>query len=140
MGDFARKGLDDITVGSAETFTKTVTEADIAAWVGLAEDMNPVHTDRAFAEAAGFDGVIAPGIFVAAFISTVMTKLTFGNIYAGQTLKFIKPVYVGDTVTAVATVVGKTPETRRVTVRTECFNQRGETVIAGEGRVYIVQV
>ena len=75
---------------------------------------------------------------VAGLISTVMTKATFGNVYSGQTLKFLKPVYVGDTITAVATVIEKMDEKHRVKIKTECFNQRDELVIVGEGQEYIM--
>lgn len=78
--------------------------------------------------------VIIPGLMVAGLISTVMTQSAFGN--AGQTLKFLKPAYVGDTITAVATVVEKMKEKRRVKVKTECYNRREELIIAGEGQEY----
>lgn len=75
---------------------------------------------------------------VAGLISTVMTQSTFGNVYSGQTLKFLKPVYVGDTITAVATVIEKMEEKRRVKIKTECYNQKDELVIVGEGQEYIM--
>ena len=75
---------------------------------------------------------------VAGLISTVMTNSIFGNVYSGQTLKFLKPVYMGDTITAVATVVDKLEEKHRVVIKTECFNQRDELVIVGEGQEYIM--
>ena len=75
---------------------------------------------------------------VAGLISTVMTKATFGNVYSGQTLKFLKPVYVGDTITAVGEVIEKIEEKHRVVIRTECFNQKAELVIIGEGQEYII--
>jgi 3-hydroxybutyryl-CoA dehydratase len=67
-----------------------------------------------------------------------MTNSTFGNVYSGQTLKILKPVYMGDTITAVATVVDKLEEKHRVVIKTECFNQRDELVIVGEGQEYIM--
>ena len=50
----------------------------------------------------------------------------------------LKPVYVGDTITAVATVIEKMDEKHRVKIKTECFNQRDELVIVGEGQEYIM--
>ena len=132
------KHWDDIHVGDRETFTKTMTQTDVTLWVGLTGDMNPVHIDREYASSTRFKDVIVPGLMVAGLISTVMTKATFGSVYSSQSLKFLKPVYVGDTVTAVATVVEKLEEKHRVVIKTECFNQRDELLITGEGQEYIL--
>nr|WP_325179741.1 MaoC family dehydratase [uncultured Oscillibacter sp.] len=121
-----------------ETFTKTMTETDMVLWVGLTGDMNPVHINKEYALNTRFENVIIPGMMVAGLISTVMTQSTFGNVYSGQTLKFLKPTYVGDTITAVATVTEKVDEKRRVKIKTECYNQREELVIVGEGQEYIL--
>ena len=132
------KHWDDIHVGDQETFTKTMTQTDMILWVGLTGDMNPVHIGKEYAQTTRFKDVIIPGLMVAGLISTVMTQSTFGNVYSGQTLKFIKPVYVGDTITAVATVIEKMEEKHRVKIKTECYNQRDELVITGEGQEYIM--
>ena len=132
------KHWDDIEVGAVETFTKTITQTDVTLWVGLTGDMNPVHIDKEYAATTRFGDVIVPGLMVAGLISTVMTHSTFGNVYSGQTLKFLKPVYLGDTITAVATVIEKMEEKHRVKIKTECFNQKDELVIVGEGQEYIM--
>ena len=132
------KHWNDIYVGDVETFTKTMTQTDMVLWVGLTGDMNPVHIDAEYGKTTRFKDVIVPGLMVAGLISTIMTKATFGNVYSGQTLKFLKPVYVGDTITAVATVIEKMDEKHRVKIKTECFNQRDELVIVGEGQEYIM--
>ncbi len=132
------KHWDDIHVGDVETFTKTMTSTDVVLWVGLTGDMNPVHIDHEYAATTRFKDVIVPGLMVAGLISTVMTQSTFGNVYSGQTLKFLKPVYVGDTITAVATVIDKLEEKHRAVIKTECYNQRDELVIVGEGQEYIM--
>lgn len=132
------KRWDDIQVGDVEKFSKTMTQTDMVLWVGLTGDMNPVHIDTEYGKTTRFKDVIVPGLMVAGLISTVMTKSTFGNVYSGQTLKFLKPVYVGDTITAVATVVEKMEEKRRVKIKTECFNQNNDLVITGEGQEYIM--
>lgn len=132
------KHWDDIHVGDEARFTKTMTQTDVVLWVGLTGDMNPIHIDTEYSKTTRFENVVVPGLMVAGLISTVMTKATFGNVYSGQTLKFIRPVYIDDTVTAVATVVEKMEEKHRVKIKTECFNQNGELVIAGEGQEYIM--
>ena len=76
---------------------------------------------------------IAHGMLSAGFISTVLgTHLPGpGTIYMGQELRFTKPVYFGDTVTATCTVVERIEEKNRLKLETVVVNQRGETVITG---------
>lgn len=132
------KHWEDIHIGDEVRFTKTMTQTDVVLWVGLTGDMNPIHIDTEYGRTTRFGDIVVPGLMVAGLISTVMTKATFGNVYFGQSLKFIKPVYIGDTITATATVVEKAEEKRRVKIKTECFNQNQELVITGEGQEYIM--
>lgn len=132
------KRWDDIQIGDEVRFTKTMTQTDVVLWVGLTGDMNPIHIDAEYSKTTRFENIVVPGLMVAGLISAVMTKATFGNVYFGQTLKFIKPVHIGDTITAAATVIEKLEAKRRVRIRTECFNQNQELVITGEGQEYIM--
>ncbi len=58
-----------------------------------------------------------------------------GSIYLGQTLKFLAPVHIGNTVTVSVEVIGIREEKRLVTRRTDCMNQQGILVLAGEATV-----
>ena len=138
MKDYEIKDWNSISIGDEESFTKTMTQEDVNAWLKITEDYNPVHFDEEYAATTRFKDIIVPGIMVAGLISNVMTRATFGNVYSGQTLKFLKPVYIGDTITAKATVTGKIEEKHRVVIKTECFNQDGDLVITGEGQEYIM--
>jgi phosphate acetyltransferase/phosphate butyryltransferase len=78
-----------------------------------------------------FHEIIAHGMWGGALISTLLgTKLPGpGTIYLGQTLKFTKPVALGDAVTVKVTVANKDPEKHRVTFDCCCTNQKGDVVI-----------
>jgi len=118
--------------------TKTMTESDIMLWVGITGDMNPVHIDRVYSKNTRFKDVVVPGLCVAGLISTAVTKVTFGNVYAMQNLKFVKPVYIGDTITATAVIKEKLEDKHMVQIETTCVNQNNEVVIVGEAREYIL--
>jgi 3-hydroxybutyryl-CoA dehydratase len=133
------KVWDALKIGDVATMTKTITESDILLWVGIMGDMNPMHIDQVYSKATRFKNIVAPGLLVAGLISTAITKVTFGNVYAMQNLKFINPVYVGDTITASALIVEKLEAKRVVRIETTCENQNGEWVVIGEGREYILQ-
>lgn len=129
------KGLtiQEIQIGDVSTFTKTVTEADITLYAGLSGDFNPAHVNAVEAEKGIFGRRIAHGMLSAGFISTVLgTQLPGpGTIYMGQELRFVKPVFIGDTVTAVCTVVERIEEKNRIKLETVVKNQDGENVITG---------
>jgi 3-hydroxybutyryl-CoA dehydratase len=132
------KHWDDMNIGDAATFTKTITETDIILWVGLTGDMNPIHIDKEYSKTTRFGDVIVPGVMVLGLISNTITTATFGNVYANQSIKFLKPVYIGDTITATATIAEKLEAKRMVKLETKCVNQKGELIMIGEGMEYIL--
>lgn len=130
--------FEDMAVGLTAAFGKTITEADVLLFAGVSGDTNPVHINDVFAKKTRFGGRIAHGILVASLISTVLgTKLPGpGAIYLSQTLKFVAPVKLGDTVEARVTVAEINTEKRRIVMKTECTV--GETqVVVGEALIWV---
>lgn len=127
------KTIAQIQIGDAASFTKTVTETDIILYAGITGDMNPAHLNAEAAKKSQFGERIAHGMLSAGFISAVlgMQLPGPGTIYLGQELRFVRPVYIGDTVTAMATVIERIEEKNRVRLETVVTNQRGEKVITG---------
>lgn len=130
---------EDMQVGDSASFTKTMTETDVIMWVGLTGDLNPIHIDREYAQTTRFGKVLVPGVLVLGLISNVMTQVTFGHVYANQSIKFLKPVYIGDTITAIGTITEKIEAKNIVKVETKCVNQDGALVMIGEGMEYILR-
>lgn len=133
--------IEELRVGDAAEMAKTVTESDIALFAGVTGDFNPVHVDAVAAERSMFGERIAHGMLSAGFISAVlgMRLPGPGSVYLSQTLRFTKPVRIGDTVTARVEVLEVIAAKRRVRLATTCRNQRGETVVDGEAVVMIEQ-
>jgi 3-hydroxybutyryl-CoA dehydratase len=123
--------------GDTATFAKTITDADIVLYAGVSGDTNPVHLDAEYAARTRFGKRIAHGMLTAGLVSAVMgTKLPGpGAIYVSQTLHFTSPVYLGDTITARATLRQYDQKRGRMTIETICTNQRGEQVLTGEAQV-----
>ena len=130
--------LEDLTVGQSAMFGKTVTEADIAAFAGVSGDTNPIHLHEGFAKTTRFGQRIAHGMLSGSFISTVIgTKLPGpGAIYVSQTMNFMAPVLIGETITAVATITEIDERRRRVTLKTQCLNG-DKVVIDGEASILV---
>jgi phosphate acetyltransferase/phosphate butyryltransferase len=137
MDFIENRTFDEIKVGDSAHLERTLKSDDVRLFAVMSGDVNPAHLDEEFARSDMFHKIIAHGMWGGAMISTLLgTKLPGpGTIYLGQTLNFLRPVAVGDTVTVTATVTGKDSERRRVTFDCRCTNQKGEVVITGEARV-----
>jgi 3-hydroxybutyryl-CoA dehydratase len=132
------KFFEDLSVGQSEERTYTVTDETIRKFADVSGDDNPVHLDENFAAGTQFGGRIAHGMLSAGFISAVIgTRLPGpGCIYLSQSLRFRRPVKIGDEVTARATITGLDPERSRATMETVCL-VGGKTVIEGEALVLV---
>ncbi len=129
--------FDELRVGMKDSVAKTVTEADVIMYSGITLDTNPAHLNEEHAKNTIFKKRIAHGMLTAGFVSAVLgTKLPGeGSIYLGQELKFTAPVYMGDTITAVAEIIELIPEKNRVILRTTCTNQDGKMVLDGKAQI-----
>lgn len=126
-----------INVGDSAQFSKTITESDIYMFAGITGDFNLVHVNEEYAKTTIFKNRIAHGMLISSFFSTVLgTSLPGpGTIYLGQELRFIKPVYIHDTVTVTCTVIEKTEEKNRLKMETIARNQKDEIVVQGTATV-----
>ncbi len=127
-----RLGVD---IGYKTTHVKTVTEKDIELFAEVSGDFNPVHMSDDFAKKTFFDGRIAHGVFALGLISAAGAKLPGLVILLSMSSKFLKPVRIGDTITAVAEVTAARKEKGIITLKNTCTNQNGEAVVQGETMV-----
>ncbi|MBS1419547.1 MAG: enoyl-CoA hydratase [Clostridia bacterium] len=129
--------IGEMKIGDNASFTKTITDTDIYLYAGISGDFNPAHVNQVEAEKGMFGKRIAHGMLSAGLISAVLGTMLPGpgTIYMGQELRFTKPVFVGDTITATITVAELIPEKNRAKLETVCTNQDGEVVIKGMATV-----
>jgi 3-hydroxybutyryl-CoA dehydratase len=132
--------FEDLKVGMQAVVSRTITETDLRNFSGVSGDTNPMHLNEEYAKHTQFGGCIVHGLLTASLISAVIgTKLPGpGCIYMSQTLKFLAPVRVGDTVYATATVKELFPEKNRVSLTTRCM-VRDTLVIDGEALIKVPQ-
>jgi 3-hydroxybutyryl-CoA dehydratase len=138
MAEQASYCISELDVGMTASFTKTVTEKDVAAFAEVSGDDNPVHLDDEYAAGTIFKGRIAHGMLTGSFISTVIGTRLPGNgtIYMSQSLRFRAPVMLGDTVEATVEVTKIDRERRRVTLACACMVE-GKPVLDGEAEVMV---
>ena len=130
--------LEDLSVGQSAELTMTVTEGGIASFAEVTGDNNPVHLDEAYAATTPFKTRIAHGMLSAGYISAVIgTKLPGpGAIYVGQTLRFTRPVKIGDEVTARCTITEIDQEKARIVLETVC-TVADKPVVEGEATIMV---
>ena len=129
--------FDEIAPGDEASVTRTLSEEDIQLFALVSGDVNPAHLDPDFAATDMFHRVIAHGMWGGGLISAVLgTQLPGpGSIYVSQSLRFLRPVCVGDTITASVRVTEKRPEHCTIVLDCRCRNQNGEEVISGQAEV-----
>jgi acyl dehydratase len=128
-----RMHIDDFAVGRHATFTKTFTEEDMQHFIAITGDVNPLHVDEQFARKTKFGRRVLQGMLTASIFSTMVGMLLPGTgaIYRSQTLTFLLPVYLGDTVTAHFVVRAIDRAKHRLTMDSWIENAAGERVIEG---------
>ena len=133
--------FDEIVEGMEESFTVTVTHEMMEAFLKITGDVNPLHTDVAFAKEKGYDSCVVYGMLTASFLSTLAGVYLPGKnslIHSVET-KFIKPVFEGD----VLTVSGKVTEKRELfsafVMKVEIRNQHNEKVLRGNMQIGVMK-
>lgn len=138
MNEFIEnKIFAEIEVGDTASLTRTISSNDIQLFAFMSGDVNPAHVDSEYAKSDMFHKIIAHGMWGGSMISTVLGTMLPGpgTIYLGQTFKFLKPVAIGDTITAKVTVTEKKSEKNILTLNCSCTNQSGKEVISGVAEV-----
>ena len=130
--------LEDLSLGQSAEMAREVTGADLEGFAAITGDDNPVHLDDAYAAGTQFGGRIAHGMLSAGYISAVIgTRLPGpGAVYISQSLRFRRPVRIGDRVTARVEVTAIDAARSRATFRTVCL-VGGKSVVEGEAEIMV---
>jgi 3-hydroxybutyryl-CoA dehydratase len=133
------KGLTINQLAVDQTYDKkiTITSDMIERFAEATGDHNPLHLDEEFARGTQFKTRVAHGMLQAGILSGILgTEFPgVGTIYLSQTLKFVKPVFIGDEVTFHLKVIELIEEKNRIRIETICENQKGEAVVTGEALI-----
>lgn len=129
--------IEELSLGQETKFERTITPEMIDAFGAASGDYNPVHFNEEYAKNSMFGQRIAHGMLTGSFFSTILGTLCpgEGTIYLSQELKFLKPVFIGEKITAIATVAEIIVEKNRVVFDTIAVNEKGEKVVAGKAVV-----
>jgi 3-oxoacyl-[acyl-carrier protein] reductase len=134
--------LLSLRVGQSESLSRTITAEDVVAFARLSGDYNALHLDEEFAARTELAQRVVHGFLSASLLSTLVGMRVPGRgaLYLSQSIEFVKPVYIGDTVEACATVEKIEHETRVVTLLTEIRKAHGERVLRGSAQVKVLRL
>lgn len=134
------KPFEELRKGEIVRWSHEISAEEEDAFIKLSGDMNPLHLDEDFAQSNGFRGRLAHGLLVSSFLVR-----TFGMVLAcpgflclSQTMRYLKPVYIGDRIEIIVRVVQKSKSLRMLVLNTTVLNQQGENVLIGEAKVMML--
>jgi 3-hydroxybutyryl-CoA dehydratase len=126
----------DIVIGQKAHTKRIFDEQSVRLFAELTGDYNPIHFDKSYAENTIFKKPIVHGPLVLTLVTTLFAKELpgAGSVYLSHEIKFIKPVYYNDEITAILEVTNIS-EKGHIFINTICKNQNGEIVIEGMARL-----
>jgi 3-oxoacyl-[acyl-carrier protein] reductase len=135
------KKYDSIKVGQKAELTHTITKSDISQFVQLTGDDNRLHLDEEFSRKTEIRKPVAHGMISASFISTIIgTKIPGdGALWYSQSIEFLAPVRIGDTIHVVSEVTNKIERTNSIELYTEIYNQDKIKVLSGLSKVKVIE-
>jgi len=131
--EFTLTRYSDLSVGQTARLSKKITQEDMDRFIAITSDTNPLHVDEDFARRTFFKQRVVHGMLTASLFSTLVGMYLpgIGAIYRSQTIEFIKPVYIGDMVTAHVTITRIDPTHEIIELDGFIENQHREVVIKG---------
>ena len=125
---------DNLEVGTKAAYSRTFTEADVALFIGVNWDINPLHTDDEYVSATPFKQRILPGLLTASMLTHIGGLWAF--VAKEMELEFVAPIFIGDTITAHAEIIEMDQEKAWILLGCHCTNQQGVEVLRARiGRI-----
>ena len=132
--------FDEIVEGKVEMFKHKITEEDVNTFAKLTGDYNPVHMDEDFALKTNFGKRVVHGMLTSSFISTMIGMRIPGEgaLWLSQTLNFLNPTFIGDTIEVIAEVKNVSQSSRTFKMNIKITNQIGTELVNGEAHVKVL--
>jgi len=135
--------IDDIEMGLSTRFSKTVSESDVYLFAGITGDLDPNHVDEEYCKRTSLGHRVAHGALIVGYMSAASTRILDGferpMVSVGyDRIRFIKPVYLGDTINIEYVITSLDRERERIISKVEVKNQQGELVCVADHIMQLV--
>jgi 3-hydroxybutyryl-CoA dehydratase len=126
-----------LEIGESVSFSKTVGETDVYLFAGITGDLSGNHVNEEYMSKTPYKHRIAHGVLSIGFASTTSTlmvdKTKMNAVsYGYDRIRFIKPVFIGDTITVSYTIAEIDEESLKTISNIEVINQKGELCTVGK--------
>ena len=135
--------IGDIQLGLSTRVSKTVSEADVYMFAGITGDLDPNHVDEEFCRRTSLGHRVAHGALIVGYMSAASSKILEDferpMVSVGyDRIRFLKPVYLGDTITVEYVITSLDPGRERIVSKVEVRNQHGELVCVADHIMQLV--
>ena len=127
---------DTVKIGYKTSYSKKMEYADVYLFSLVSGDWNPIHHDEDYAARTKFKRRVVHGMLTSSLISNALALIPGTVVLLKNSVEYVRPVYIGDTVTAEAEIVEELPK-NRYKVKVDCKNQNDEVVALGECTILI---
>jgi len=131
--------FDEIELGMQKSFKVDISEDMLDDFAKLSGDDNPLHTNEEYASSTSFKKRVCSGMFLSSFFSRLVGMYLPGKhaLHISQSLNFVNPCFIGETITVEGKVIGKSPATKIIKLETTITNESGKRIIDGKAQVIV---
>jgi len=131
--------FDEIELGMQKSFKVDISKNMLDVFGRDTGDYNPLHMSEEYASSTSFKKRVCSGMFLASFFSRIVGMYLPGKhaLHISQSLNFVNPCFIGETITVEGKVIDKSPATKIIKLETTITNESGKRVIDGKARVIV---
>ena len=131
--------FDEIEIGMQKNFKIFISEDYLDDFAKLSGDDNPLHMNEEYASSTSFKKRVCSGMFLSSFFSRLVGMYLPGKhaLHISQSLNFVNPCFIGETITVEGKVIDKSPATKIIKLETTITNESGKRIIDGKAQVIV---
>ena len=131
--------FDEIELGMQKSFKVDISKNMLDAFGRDTGDHNPLHMSEEYASSTSFKKRVCSGMFLSSFFSRLVGMYLPGKhaLHISQSLNFVNPCFIGETITVEGKVIDKSPATKIIKLETTITNESGKRIIDGKAQVIV---
>ena len=131
--------FDEIELGMQKSFKVKISENMLNEFGRSTEDYNPLHMNEKYAASTSFKKRVCSGMFLSSFFSRLVGMYLPGKhaLHISQSLNFVNPCFIGETITVEGKVIDKSVATKIIKLETTITNESGKRIIDGKAQVIV---
>jgi len=131
--------FDEIELGMQKSFKVDISKNMLDVFGRDTGDYNPLHMSEKYASSTSFKKRVCSGMFLSSFFSRLVGMYLPGKhaLHISQSLNFVNPCFIGETITVEGKVIDKSPATKIIKLETTITNESGKRIIDGKAQVIV---